>query len=72
MKWVSKLACQLGVHGPEWFGYGIDNSTPRNYNVGPGHRRCTMCGKEWGAYEGISRGPYRKIEWGVIKEGDLR
>jgi hypothetical protein len=60
---MARLLCRLGVHGPIFYGHGLGVSSPRNYSVGPGHRKCTHCGVRWLAYERASRSPYREIGW---------
>ena len=67
MKWIRKLICRLGIHGPDWGGHGLGVSSPSNYSVGPGHRRCTHCGAEWVAYEAVSNSPYRVLAWEQVK-----
>ena len=59
--------CRLGMHGPEWGGYGIRNQSPANASLGPGRRRCTHCGAEWAAYEAVSNRPHRVLAWVRIK-----
>ena len=66
-RWIARLFCRLDVHGPEWFGYGLGVSSPRNTSLGPGHRRCQHCGAEWVAYEAATRRPVRVIAWERIK-----
>lgn len=63
---IRRLLCRLGMHGPEWGGHGMTNLSRNNASVGPGHRRCAYCGAEWIAYEGVSRGPYRVLEWARV------
>lgn len=66
-RWLARLTCRWGVHGPEWFGHGYRRSSPRNYSVSPGHRRCTHCGAEWVAYEKDTPRPVRVIGWDRTK-----
>jgi hypothetical protein len=66
-RWLALLFCRLGVPGPEWFGYGARVSSPRNYSVGPGHRRCEHCGTRWYAYERATNRPVRVIGWEEVK-----
>ena len=60
---LPRLFCRLGVHGPDWFGAGAGVSTPRNYSVAPGHRRCTHCGTEFFAYETDERYDRVTMAW---------
>jgi len=64
---VKKLACKLGVHGPNWGGYGVTNQSVRNAIVGPCHRRCKLCGAEWAGYEIETNRPYRVLAWERIR-----
>ena len=69
---LRRLLCRLGVHGPAWFGHGLGVSSQSNYSLGPGHRRCNHCGAEWGAYEAVSNGPYRRLAWERLANTDAQ
>jgi hypothetical protein len=71
-RWLALVFCRLGVHGPEWFGHGIGVSSPRNYSVGPGHRRCEHCGTQWYAYERATNRPFRVLAWEQVKASSAR
>lgn len=64
---LRRLLCRLGIHGPEWGGHGLNNASPSNAIVGPGHRRCKHCGAEWIAYEAATNHPYRVLAWERVK-----
>lgn len=66
MKLLSKLLCKLGMHGPDWFGYGPNASGNRNYRIGSLHRGCDVCGAEWVGSEGEGKS-YRYFIWERIK-----
>lgn len=66
-RWIALLFCRLGLHGPDWFGWGAGVGSPRNQSVAPGHRRCGHCGAEWVVYERVTNHPMRSIGWEKIK-----
>jgi hypothetical protein len=40
----SRLACWLGIHGPQWFGTG---SVHRSSRTASFERTCRVCGAVW-------------------------
>lgn len=55
---LSRIACLLGLHGPDVFGHSFG---PRNHRVGPGLRVCEHCGTRWFAYDAGPEGGGRRI-----------
>ena len=54
-KWISKLLCRLGYHGPRLLG---NESQMRSENNGILCRKCNVCKTEW---HGTVRG-WRKVK----------
>ena len=69
---IGRALCWMGVHGPEWFGYGAGVGSMRNQSKAPGHRACGLCGAQWLASEGVGNGPYRVLVWQRINSHDDR
>lgn len=59
MKFLSRLLCRLGYHGPHALGYEPQLRSSRN---APLERTCEVCGAQWHATPAIING-MRSATW---------